>query len=66
MQVFRKLGNNFLNQALDLAGRDDETVQKLESFFSQYDKTIDEFEVIIEKGKPVEQFPSAGEKQMSA
>lgn len=66
MQDFRKLGRHFLNRARGLAGRDDETVQKLESFFSQYDKAMDELEVIIEKGKSVEQFTSAGEQQMSA
>lgn len=66
MQDFRKLGRRFLNRARGLAGRDDETVQKLESFFSQYDKAMDELEVIIEKGKSVEQFTSAGEQQMSA
>ncbi|NDY72754.1 hypothetical protein DO021_00680 [Desulfobacter hydrogenophilus] len=66
MRDFRKRGSNFLNRARGLAGRDDETVQKIESFFSQYDKTMDELEGIIEKGKSVEQFPSAGEQQMFA
>jgi len=66
MQDFRQLGRNFLNRARGLAGRDDETVQKLESFFRQYDKTVDELEAIIEKGRSVEQFPSAVEQQMSA
>nr|WP_320190971.1 hypothetical protein [uncultured Desulfobacter sp.] len=66
MQDFRKVGSHFLKRARDLVGRDDETVQNLESFFSQYDKTMDELEVIIEKGKSVEQFPSAREQQMSA
>jgi len=66
MQDFRQLGSRFLNQARGIAGRDDETVQKLESFFNQYDKTMDELESIIEKGKSVEQFPYAGEQEMSA
>jgi hypothetical protein len=66
MQDFRKVGRRFLNRARGLTGRDDETVEKLESLFSQYDKIMDELEVIIEKGKSVEQFPSAGEQQMSA
>lgn len=66
MQDFRQLCSRFLNQARGIAGRDDETVQKLESFFSQYDKTMEELEAIIEKGKSVEQFPYAGEQEMSA
>ena len=40
MQDFRQLGSRFLNQARGIAGRDDETVQKLESFFNQYDKIV--------------------------
>nr|WP_321402629.1 hypothetical protein [uncultured Desulfobacter sp.] len=66
MQDFRKLGSRFLNRARGLTGRDDETVQKLDSLFSQYDKIMDELEVIIEKGKSVEQFPAVREHQMSA
>ena len=66
MQDFRKFGRRFLNRARGLTGRDDETVQKLDSLFSQYDKIMDELEVIIEKGKSVEQFASAGEQQISA
>lgn len=66
MQDFRKLGHRFLNRARGLTGRDDETVQKLDSLFSQYDKIMDELEVIIEKGKSVEQFTTAGEQQISA
>ncbi|WP_319577045.1 hypothetical protein [uncultured Desulfobacter sp.] len=66
MQDFRQLGSRFLNRARGLAGRDDETVQKLESFFSQYDKAMEALEAIIEKGKSMEQFSSNGEQQMSA
>lgn len=66
MQDFRQLGSRFLNRAPGLAGRDDETVQKLESFFSQYDKAMEALEAIIEKGKSMEQFSSNGEQQMSA
>nr|WP_319396095.1 hypothetical protein [uncultured Desulfobacter sp.] len=66
MQDFRKFGRRFLNRARGLTGREDETVEKLDSLFSQYDKIMDELEVIIEKGKSVEQFSSAGEQQMSA
>ena len=66
MQDFRKLGRRFLNRARGLTGRDDETVQKLDSLFSQYDKIMDGLEVIIEKGKSVEQFTAVGEQQMSA
>lgn len=66
MQDFRKLGGRFLNQARGLAGRDDETVKRLESVFSQYDKTMDELEAVIEKGKPVEQFPSEAKPPMPA
>lgn len=67
MQAFRQVGSRFLDRSRDLAGRDDETVQKLESFFSQYDKSMEELEAIIEKGKSVEQFQaSSGEQQMYA
>ncbi|MCW8800391.1 MAG: hypothetical protein OQK71_05640 [Desulfobacter sp.] len=66
MQDFRQVGSRFLNRARGLAGRDDETVQKLESFFSQYDKAMEALEAIIEKGKSMEQFSSNGEQQMSA
>lgn len=66
MQDFRQLGKRFLNQARDLAGRDDETIQKLESFFSQYDKAMEELEAIIEKGNCVEQFTSAVETVVPA
>ena len=65
MQDFRQLGSRFLNRARGLAGRDDETVQKLESFFSQYDKAMVELEAIIEKGKSMEQFSSKGEQVVS-
>lgn len=65
MQDFRQLGSRFLNRARGLAGRDDETVQKLESFFSQYDKAMEALEAIIEKGKSMEQFSSAGEQVVS-
>ena len=65
MQDFRQLGSRFLNRARGLAGRDDETVQKLESFFSQYDKATVELETIIEKGKSMEQFSSKGEQVVS-
>jgi len=40
---------------------DDETVQKLETFFGEYDKTMDELEAIIEKRKSVEQSMSASQ-----
>lgn len=66
MQAFRQVGSRFLDRSRDLAGRDDETVQKLESFFSQYDKSMEELEAIIEKGKSVEQFQASGEQQMYA
>lgn len=66
MHDFRKLGSSFLNRARSLASRDDETVQKLEAFFGQYDKTMDELEAIIEKGRSVEQFSTAGEQSRSA
>ena len=65
MQDFRQLGSRFLNRARGLGGRDDETVQKLESFFSQYDKAMVELEAIIEKGKSMEQFSSKGEQVVS-
>lgn len=65
MQDFRQLGSRFLNRARGIAGRDDETVQKLESFFSQYDKAMDALEAIIEKGKSMEQFSSKGEQVVS-
>jgi hypothetical protein len=66
MQAFRQVGSRFLDRSRDLAGRDDETVQKLESFFSQYDRSMEELEAIIEKGKSVEQFQASGEQQMYA
>ena len=66
MQAFRAAGTRFLSQARSLAGRDDETVQKLESFFSHYDKTMDELALIIEKGKSVEQFPAGKAQKKSA
>jgi len=65
MQDFRQVGSRFLNRARGLAGRDDETVQKLESFFSQYDKAMVALEAIIEKGRSMEQFSSAGEQVVS-
>ena len=65
MQDFRQVGSRFLNRARGLAGRDDETVQKLESFFSQYDKAMEALEAIIEKGRSMEQFSSAGEQVVS-
>lgn len=66
MQDFRKAGRRFLKEASELIGRDDGTVQTLESIFSRFDKAMDELEVIIEKGRSVEQFHYAGEQQMSA
>jgi len=65
MQDFRQVGSRFLNRARGIAGRDDETVQKLESFFSQYDKAMEALEAIIEKGRSMEQFSSAGEQVVS-
>jgi hypothetical protein len=55
MENFRKLGSQFMDKAQSLAG-DDDIVQKLESVFSQYDKSMDELKTTIEKGKCMEEF----------
>ncbi|MCG8552107.1 MAG: hypothetical protein MI799_17030 [Desulfobacterales bacterium] len=44
IQDFRTVGRHFLKRTRNLAGRDDETVQSFESFFSRYDKALDELE----------------------
>lgn len=55
MENFRKLGSQFMDNARSLVG-DDDIVQKLEGFFSQYDKSMEELKFTIEKGKCMEEF----------
>jgi hypothetical protein len=55
MEKFRKLGSQFMEKARSLAG-DDDIVQRLEGFFSQYDKSMDELKITIKKGKCMEEF----------
>ena len=56
MEGFRELGNQLMDKARHLVGEDDDIIQKLEGFFNQYDKSIDELKTAIEKGKCVEEF----------
>lgn len=56
MENFRNLGSQVMETARYLVGADDETVQKLESVFTQYDKTVHELKTTIEKGKCMEEF----------
>ncbi len=55
MEDFRKLSSTLMDKARSLVG-DDDIVQKLEGFFSQYDKSMDELKATIEKGKCMEDF----------
>ena len=55
MENFRKLGSQFMDNARSLVG-DDDIVQKLEGFFSQYDKSMEELKTTIERGKCMEEF----------
>ncbi len=56
MESFREAGNQFMNKARYLVGEDDDIIQKLESFFNQYDKNTDDLKTTIEKGKCMENF----------
>ena len=56
MEGFRELGTQLMDKARHLVGEDDDIIQKLEGFFNQYDKSIDELKTAIEKGKCVEEF----------
>lgn len=56
MKSFRKLGAQFMEKARYLVGEDDDIIQKLDGFFNQYDKSIDELKATIEKGKCMEEF----------
>ncbi len=56
MQIFREVGSQFMDKARYLVGEDDDIIQKLESFFNQYDKSTDELKTTIEKGKCMEDF----------
>jgi len=51
----KKLSLDALNRDAVIPGRDDETGQRLESFFSQCDKTMDGLETIVERGRSVAQ-----------
>ena len=55
MENFRELGSQLMNKARYLVG-DDDIVQKLDSFFHQYDKSMEELKTGIEKGKCMEEF----------
>ena len=56
MENFRKLGIQFMDKVRYLVGENDDTVQKLEGFFSQYDKSMEELKTTIAKGKCMEEF----------
>ncbi len=55
MKSFRELGLKFMDKARYLVG-DDDIVQKLEGFFSQYDKSMEALKTTIQKGKCMEEF----------
>ena len=55
MEDFHKLGSQFMDKARSLVG-DDDIVQKLEVFFSQYEKSMEELKSTIDKGKCMEEF----------
>ncbi len=56
MENFRQVQKRLLDKARYLVGGDDDTVQKLEGVFTQYDRNIEELKVVIEKGRTMEQF----------
>ena len=56
MESFRKLGAQFMNKARSLVGEDEDTINRLEGFFIQYDKSMEELKTTIKRGKSMEEF----------
>jgi len=54
MENFRDLGSQFMDKARRLVG-DDDIVEKLEGFFDQYDRSMDDLKTTIERGKCMEE-----------